>query len=122
VLRNLLLVGAAVIVSFALTAVGGYVLYHSSGSVNDYQLSWFANHLLNPLIATATGLLVGSLSRRQAVPTAMVGVAPWALYLSVYGSRPWAAVARTFLELEFLGVVAAVLSRRFFRRRTNDHV
>ncbi len=115
--RTILLVVMAVIVSFALTAFGGYFLYRFSAQANEHQLSWLANHLLNPCSAVVIGLLVGSLSRNHAIPTAIVGLAPWALSLNIYCCRPTAEAISALCELEVLAAIAAALSWRLFHKK-----
>jgi len=113
-LRRFLLVIVSVVVSFGLTAIGGYVLYKMSAGSSEYQLSWFANHLFTPSIAVVTGFLVGILSRDHPVPTAIIGLAPWSLSLNL--GRPTLPMVGTWVELELLAGVAAALSWRFAKR------
>jgi len=115
--RKILLVVVAVIVGFALTAVGGNFLYRFSAQANEHQLSWLANHLLNPCSAVVIGLLVGSLRRNHAIPTAIVGLAPWALSLNIYYCRPTAEAISALCELEVLAAIAPALSWRLFHKK-----
>lgn len=115
--RKILLVVMAVIVSFALTALGGYFLYGFSAQVNEHQLSWLTNHFLNPCSAVVIGLLVGSLSRNHAIPTTIVGLAPWALSLNIYCCRPTAEAISGLCELEVLAAIAAACSGGSFTKR-----
>ena len=115
--RKILLVGMAVIVGFALTALGGYFLYRFSAQANEHQLSWLANHLLNPCNAVVIGVFVGSLSRNHAIPTTIAGLAPWALSLNIYCCRPTAEAISALCELEVLAAIAAALSWRLFHKK-----
>ena len=115
--RKILLVVLAVIVSFALTALGGYFLYGFSAQANERQLPWLTNHFLNPCSAVVIGLFVGSLSRNHAIPTAIVGLALWALSLNIYCCRPTAEAISALCELEVLAAIAAALSWRLFHKK-----
>ena len=82
-LRKLLLVLLTVFVSFALTALAGYVLYASSAGQTEAHLSTIVNFLASPLIALLLGGLVGFLSEDRPIPILIVGLLPWTiLFLS----------------------------------------
>ena len=115
--RAATLIVVAILLSFALTAIGGYTLYHLSGRANEYQLGWFSNHLLSPCIAVIVGSIVGSHSKKHALATALFGLAPWAVSLNIYSGERIAAGVGALLELEILGAVSAVVSWRFLARR-----
>lgn len=120
-IRNLVLIALAILISFSLTIAGGYAMYHFSAAANEYQLGWFANHLFNPIVAVIVGLLIGSFSRSHAVIITVLGLMPWALSLNIYGCRPIAAAAGALIELEILGAVAAVVSWKFFHKPATQH-
>jgi hypothetical protein len=101
--------------SFGLTTLGGYLLYNMSGHTNEYQLSWFSNHLFTPCIAAVTGCLVGTLSKDHPVLTAVVGLLPWTLSLNLYTGRVTPSALSTMVELEFLTGVAAAVGWRFLQ-------
>jgi hypothetical protein len=87
-LRKLLLVLMTVIVSFALTAFAGYILYASSGEQSEARLSTIVILLISPLIALLIGGLVGFLSEDHPIPTLIIGLAPWTLLLLSGPNKP----------------------------------
>jgi hypothetical protein len=80
-LRRVLLVVMATVVSYLLTACGGYILYTISEGRSEAHLALMARLLFNPLIALAVGVLVGLLSSDRPALTSVVGLTPWALML-----------------------------------------
>jgi hypothetical protein len=84
-LRKILLVVMATVVSYALTVLGGYGVYTISAGRSDAQLSVLVRFVLNPLIALLVGCLVGILSKDHPAWTSAIGLAAWALL--VHGSR-----------------------------------
>ncbi len=95
-LRRVLLVVMATVVSYVLTACSGYVLYTISEGRSEAHLSLMVRFLFNSLIALAVGVLVGLLSSDHPALTSVVGLTPWALMLrgpgrggSVSGLRAW---------------------------------
>ena len=61
-LRRVLLVVMATVVSYVLTACSGYILYIISDGRSEAHLSLMVRFLFNPLIALIVGVLVGLLS------------------------------------------------------------
>ena len=110
-LRRVLLVILATVVSFALTAVGGYIMYTLSEGRSEAHLSLLVRFIYNPLIALMVGVLVGFLSKDHPALMAIIGIAPWATKL--YGSMSIGPI----LVYVALGAIAAVFAWRFRHRR-----
>jgi hypothetical protein len=87
-LRKLLLVLMTVFVSFALTALAGYILYTSSAGQSEARLSTIVNFLTSPLIALLIGGLVGFLSEDRPIPTLIIGLVPWTIMLLSGPNKP----------------------------------
>ena len=83
-LRRILLVVMATVVSYGLTAGGGYVMYTMSSTQSQMHLSLIVRYIVNPLIVFIVGGLVGFLSEDHPSLTAIVGLVPWAAMF--YGS------------------------------------
>ena len=80
-LRKVLLVLMAVVGSYGLAALAGYVLYMNSEGRSEAHLSIAVRFVISPLIAVLIGGLVGLLSKDHPIATSMVGLAPWAIML-----------------------------------------
>jgi len=113
-LRRVLLVVLATVVSYVLTACSGYILYTISEGRSEAHLSLMVRFLFNPLIALAVGVLVGLLSSDHPALTSVVGLTPWALMLrgpgrggSVSGLRAWLGGMLVYFAL---GAVAAAFA------------
>ena len=78
-LRRILLVIMAVVVSFGLTACSGYLLYTISEGRSEGHLSLMIRFIFNPTIAAVAGVLVGLLSKDRPALTSIVGLVPWIL-------------------------------------------
>jgi hypothetical protein len=87
-LRRLLLVLMTVFVSFALTALAGYILYVGSAGQSEAHLSTIVNFLISPLIALLIGGLVGFLSENRPIPTLIIGLVPWTIMLLSGPNKP----------------------------------
>ena len=87
-LRKLLLILMTVFVSFALTALAGYILYASSAGQSEARLSTMVNFLTSPLIALLIGGLVGFLSEDRPIPTLIIGLVPWTIMLLSSPNKP----------------------------------
>jgi len=87
-LRKLLLVLMTVFVSFALTALAGYILYASSARQSEARLSTIVNFLASPLILLLIGWLVGLLSEDRPIPTLIIGLVPWTIMLLSGPNKP----------------------------------
>ena len=119
-LRKTLLVIMATVVSYTLTAVGGYVLYTLSTGQSEAQLSVLVRFILNPLIALLVGCLVGLLSKDHPAWTSAIGLVAWALLVhgsrssgSISGLIAWAAPVAVYI---ILGALAGVVAWRFRNR------
>jgi hypothetical protein len=73
-LRRVLLVVMATVVSYVLTACGGYILNTISEGRSEGHLALMVRLLFNPLIALAVGVLVGLLSSDRPALTSVVGL------------------------------------------------
>ncbi len=80
-LRKVLLVLMAVVISYGMTAFAGYILYASSVRVSEAHLSIVIRFIASPLIAVLIGSVVGFLSKDRPVPTIIIGLAPWTIML-----------------------------------------
>lgn len=123
-LRRVLLVVMAMVVSYSLTAGSGYVLYSLSQGRTEAQLSLMIRFIFNPLIALVVGLLVGFLSKDHPALTSIVGLAPWAVML--HGSGRGGPISSwlgwwvgPILVCFALGAIAAVFA---WRLRHGRHV
>ncbi len=121
-LRRVLLVIGAVVVSYLLTAVSGYTLYRFSEFRSEAQLSLLVRFILNPGISLIIGFLVGLFSRDYPAITAVVGLTPWALMINpplgrgVLNGRafPWIV---SILVVFALGAAAASIAWRYRQKR-----
>jgi hypothetical protein len=66
----------AVVVSYGLTALGGYVMYRNAAGHSEEQLSAAVRFVISPLISLLIGGLVGLLSKSHPIPTCVIGLAP----------------------------------------------
>jgi hypothetical protein len=115
-LRKVLLVVLATVVSHLLAALSGYVLYQLSTGLSEANLGVMARYTAGPLIAILTGSLVGFLSKDHPVPTSMVGLAPlWVLNLFSPNKPTWASLVSGFTYIA-LGGIAALFAFRLRRR------
>src|ERR1700690_935943 len=87
-LRKLLLVIAAVVVSYVLTALAAYILYAYSDRLSERHMSLLVQFVINPTIAVLIGALVGLLSRDHPIATATVGFPPWVIMLLATPYKP----------------------------------
>jgi hypothetical protein len=92
-LRKTLLIVLAVLVSFALTGIAGYLIYANSASRSEANLSLVACFAINPIIAILIGVLVGFLSKDHAVLTAVLGLLPWTVLLLGTAHQPTSLAA-----------------------------
>jgi hypothetical protein len=58
-LRRILLAVMAIVVSYSLTGISGYLIYTLSQGRSETQLSLIVRFIFNPVIALAVGGLVG---------------------------------------------------------------
>ena len=119
-LRRILLVVMATVVSYSLTAASGYALYTLSQGRSEAQLSVLVRFVFNPGIALVVGVLVGLLSKDYPALTSTVGLAPWAVMShgsSRGGAIPgWLMWAGPILVYLALGAIAAVFAWRLRHR------
>jgi hypothetical protein len=119
-LRKLLLVVMAVVVSYGLTALAGYLVYMNSVGRSEGHLSATVRFVVSPLIATLIGCLVGLLSKDHPIATSIFGLAPWAIMLlsphepaSILSWAEWTVPILVYIPL---GATAACLSWRYRRK------
>jgi len=119
-LRKILLVIIATVVSYALTAFSGYVLYTLSTGRSEAQLSILVRFVFNPAIALLVGCLVGILSKDHPAWTSAVGLTAWALLVhgshsseAIFGLIAWAAPVAVYIVL---GAVAGFFAWRLRQR------
>ena len=80
-LRKVVLIVMAVVVSYGLAVLAGYILYTNSSGRTEAHLSVVVRLVVNPLIALLVGGTVGLLSKDRPIATSAVGLAPWAIML-----------------------------------------
>jgi hypothetical protein len=123
-LRKVLLVVMAVVTSYGLTALAGYVLYMNSAGRSEGQLSTMVRFVINPVIAVLIGCLVGLLSKDHPIATSIVGLAPWAIMLlspykptSISGWADWLVPILVHIPL---GATAAGFTWRYRRKPSSQ--
>jgi hypothetical protein len=117
-LRKVLVVLTAVVASYGLTALVGYLLYLSFEGRSEAHLSRVVLFMVSPLIFVLIGSLVGFLSKDHPVPTSIVGLAPLVILLlsspnkpvSILGWLSWLAPILVYMPL---GATAAVFAWRY---------
>jgi hypothetical protein len=122
-LRRVLLVVMATVVSYVLTACGGYILNTISEGRSEAYQAVMVRLLFNPLIALAVGVLVGLLSSDRPALTSVVGLTPWALMLRGPGRGGSVSGLSAFLGAMLvyfaLGAIAAAFAWRL-RHKSAD--
>jgi hypothetical protein len=120
-LRKILLVVMAIVVSYFLTGISGYLIYTLSLGRSEAQLSLLVRFIFNPVIALVVGTLIGFLSKDHPAIVSIVGLAPWAVMLhgsssggAILGWLMWAGPILIYLAL---GATASVLACRVRNRR-----
>lgn len=90
-LRKALLIVLAIVVSFGLTGIAGYLMYANSANTSEATLSLVIRFAINPIIAILVGMLVGYLSKDQPALVGLLGLLPWAVMLlaSLIGQLPY---------------------------------
>ena len=113
--RRVLVVVMAIIVSHLLVALSGYLLYTFSVGRSEARLSLMVRLFVSPAIAVLTGVLVGLSSKDRPVLLAVLGLAPW--ILNLFGpEKPglaWLGSSGVYIAL---GAIAAGLVFQFRRR------
>ena len=119
-LRRLLTVVMAVVVSCRLAALAGYLLYLNSAGRSEEHLSATVRFVVSPLIAILIGCLVGLLSKDHPIATSIVGLAPWAITLlspykptSIFSWAEWIIPILLYIPL---GATAAGFTWRYRRK------
>ena len=118
--RQILTVLLGVVLSYLVTAAGGYFVFHIQLYTrwSEPQLGALVRYLINPLIAVIVGSVVGALAKKRAGVLAVLSLIPWAL-VPLF-SRRLNALHETILFFSSvlsvcLGVAAAIF---IFRVRT----
>ena len=111
-LRKALLVLMAMVLSYGLTALAGYMLYIDSEGRSEAQLSLVILFIINPFIFVLIGSLVGFLSKDRPVPTSIVGLAPLTIMLLSSPNKP-VSISGWLTWLAPILVSSRLHSRRF---------
>lgn len=119
-LRKILLVIMAIVVSYALTAVSGYILYTLSTGRSEAQLSLLVRFIFSPAIAILVGCFVGILSKDHPARASAIGLVAWATKLhgsgassTISGLVNWAAPVAVYISV---GAIAGVFAWRLRHR------
>jgi hypothetical protein len=122
-LRKLLLVVMAVVVSYGLSALAGYLVYMNSTGRSEAHLAATVRFVASPLIAVLIGFVVGLLSKDHPIATSIVGLAPWTIMLlspykpaTILGWAEWIVPILVYIPL---GAVAAGLTWRYGRKQSS---
>jgi hypothetical protein len=114
-LRRVLLVVMATIVSHSLAALSGYLLYTVSAGWSVAHLSLVIRFMFSPAIAILTGVLVGLLSKDHPIAVSILGLAPWIFNLFGPEKPTWAWLGPGVVYIA-LGAIAALLVFQFRQR------
>ena len=121
-LRRLALITMAVVVSYGLAILVGYLLYLRSAGWAEAHLSIVVRFIANPLIALFIGAIVGFLSKDRPAFTAVIGLAPWVVLLpspykpvSISGWISWLGPILIYIPL---GAIAAACAWRYRHRKS----
>jgi hypothetical protein len=113
--RRVLLVVMAIIVSHSLVALSGYFLYTISTGWSEAHLSVMIRFVFSPVIAVLTGVLVGLLSKDHPIPTSIIGLVPWIFNLFGPDKPTWAWLGPGVVYIA-LGAITALLAFRLCQR------
>lgn len=124
-LRKVLLVLMAVVLSYGLTAFSGYILYISSEGRSEGHLSIVVRLIASPLIAVLIGSLIGLLSTNRPIPTLIIGLAPWTIMLLSGPNKPdhisgWLSWLAPILVYIPLGATAAAFAWRYWHKPSKE--
>ncbi len=86
--RSALLIISAVVVSFGLTALAGYLVYNNSAGTSEKNLSLVIRFAISPIIAVLIGTVVGFLSKDRPVLITILGLMPWTIMFLASPHRP----------------------------------
>jgi hypothetical protein len=112
-IRRVLLVVMATVVSLSLAALSGYLLYTVSAGRSEIHLWLMARFIISPVIAILTGVLVGLLSKDHPIPTLIIGLAPW--IFNLFGPERPALLGPGPVYIA-LGTIAALVVFRMRQR------
>jgi hypothetical protein len=113
--RRILIVVMAIIVSHSLVALSGYLLYTFLPGRSEAHLSLMIRFVFSPGIAILTGVVVGLLSKDRPVLLSVLGLAPW--ILNLFGpQKPGLAWLGPGVIYIVLGAIAAQLAFKLRRR------
>jgi hypothetical protein len=89
-LRSALLLVVVVAMSFALTALAGYLVdeYENFAGPPEATLSLVIRFAISPTIAIRIGILVGRLSKNHPVSVTVLGLTPWTIMLLASPHKP----------------------------------
>ncbi len=119
--RRVILVLGAVVASYLLTAVSGYLLYRFSEFRTEAQLSVIVRFIFDPTIALIIGVLVGLFTRDHPAITAVASLAPWVLTINAPSAAalsrsPFPSIVSILVPLA-LGATAASFAWRYRQKR-----
>jgi|SRR5271155_568777 len=120
-IRRVVLVVMATIVSLSLVALSGYLIYTVPAGRNEVHLWLVARFIISPLIAILTGTLVGLLSKDHPIPISIIGLAPWIFNL-FSPDRPTLAWLGSGTIWMALGAIAALRAFQFRQKGTSAKI
>lgn len=122
-LRKALLVVLAVVMSFGLAGIAGYLILANSAGTTEANLSSVVRFAINPIIGIVVGTLVGYLSKDHPALVDGLGLLPWTVMLLASPHKPTSlsAWAGWLLPLVFWLPLSAAAAWLMWRssRRTN---
>ena len=108
--RQIVAFVVGVVLSFLSIPVAAYVLYHMSGRFTAPELGAIARFVVDPLIGTLVGGIVGAEVGKRPALVAALSLLPWALAVFVWKKlslRHELIVVSSSVLSVFLGAVAA---------------
>jgi hypothetical protein len=113
--RRVLLVVMAIIISHSLVVLSGYLIYTFLAGPSEAHLSLMVRFIFSPVIAILTGVLVGLLSKDHPIAVSILGLAPWIFNLFGPEKPTWAWLGPGVVYIA-LGAIAALLVFQFRQR------